>query len=951
MGEPALYNSRIIKAFVEYLAKFHTEVDIPALLSASGIESYELEDEGHWLTQRQVDAFNDALMAQTNDPSLPRNAGRYMTNANSMSAVRQFLLTFVTPMQAYLRMPRTASYLNRATLFKPKKLSSNKVEISVDILKDVQEMPYQCENRIGSFEAIAKFFTGRLPTVEHNACLHKGDKRCVYVISWDEPAYLKLRRFRNYLAVLLIPGLIVFLFTLSHVKLVNLAVVSAVILTGISYYVLWAENRQLSEKIGQDGETANRLLDQIAESYDNSLLVQEIGRAVSDELDMEKFFEIVSETLKKGLNFDRGMIMLANSDRTKLVYTTGYGYEPEMENVLKNAAFHLDNPDSHGAFYKSFTSQTPFLVNNINDIKHELSPRAREFAEKLGTKSFICVPIIYEGVSEGILSVDNCKSSHPLGQTGVNVLMGIATQIAISLNNARNYLKLKRSEECFRTLNENSPDIIYTIDNRGTIDYMNPSLEDHLGYLPENIIGKNFFNLVRNDDVPVFTTFFNRIINKMETVRHFQGYLLSRSGDERLFDMSGAPNINYMGEMVGVVGVLKDITEQARLEEQLRHTSKMNALGQLTGGIAHDFNNILQAISSYAELMKRKNEEENLEDRYLLGIQELTDRGTDLVRQLMMFSRKAESSFVPLDLNREINTLTELLQETFPKNIEIRCVLEDHLKPVLGDAVQMHQVILNLAVNARDAMPDGGILKIETHNVFYDQEQTCCLTTIGPGHYAVMRVSDTGSGIDKKTLEHIFEPFFTTKGVGRGTGIGLAVVYGVTKNHGGYISCRSEVEKGTEFTLYFPTVDERSVVREKGERAGKENRGRGETVLLVDDEKTLLETGMELLSMSGFSVLTASSGEEALEMLKKEGGSVDVAIMDIMMPGMGGVQCLHEALKMFPKMKVIMASGFVESDKKERILQSGAAAFIQKPYKIDDLNQKIRAVMASSPGT
>lgn len=947
--EPSLYNSRITKAYVEYLAKFQPEVDIPALMSASGIESYELEDEGHWLTQRQVDAFHDALMAQTKDPSLSREAGRYMTTAHSLNSIRQLVLGFITPMHAYLRIPKASSYLNRAIRFKTNKISSNRVEITVEFLQGVQDKPYQCENRIGSIEAIAKFFTGKLPTVQHAVCLHKGAEKCVYVVSWEEPVYSKLKRFRNYIGLFSITGLFLGGFFLSPPALLGFAVLSAALLGGFSFYALLGEKRQLSEKIEHDGKTANRLLDQIAESYENSLLVQEIGRAVSDELDMEKFFEIVSETLKNGLNFDRGMIMLANADRTKLVYKTGYGYEQEMENIIRSASFHLDNPNSRGPFYTAFTKQTPILVNNINDIKQELSPRAREFAEKLGTTSFICVPIIYEGISEGILSVDNSKSSHPLGQTGVNTLMGIATQIAIGLNNARNYLNLQRSEERFRTLSENSPDIIYMLDTAAVIAYANPAVEEHLGYSPEDVIGKSFARLIRKEDVPLYAGLFEEITKYNKTFKHFHGKLLAQNGEERIFDISGAPYINCNGELIGVVGTLKDITEQVKLEEQLRHTSKMNALGQLTGGIAHDFNNILQAISSYAEILNRGSEFEG--DKNVRGIQELTDRGTDLVRQLMMFSRKAESSFVPLDLNREISSLTELLQETFPKNIEIRCIPENQLKPVLGDAVQMHQVILNLAVNARDAMPGGGILKIETHNVFYDQEQTCSLTTIGPGHYAVMRVSDTGSGIDKKTLEHIFEPFFTTKGVGRGTGIGLAVVYGVTKNHGGYISCRSEVGNGTEFTLYFPAVDERVVPLENGAREGEKNRGQGETVLLVDDEKTLLETGMELLSMSGFFVLTASSGEEALELLKKEGGSVDVAIMDIMMPGMGGVQCLHEALKMFPEMKVIMASGFVESDKKERILQSGAAAFIQKPYKIDDLNQKIREVMASSPGT
>jgi PAS domain S-box-containing protein len=946
MQEPRLYNSRIIGTFLEYFRSARPDIVIVDLLKNSGISPYEVEDEGHWLTQRQVDDFHDAVMRQTDDPSIFREAGRYMASAKSLNTIRPFVLGFITPVQAYSMLGKIASYLNRGVTFQAKKISRNEVEIIINPLAGVIDKPYQCENRKGSFEAVAKLFTNKLPVLEHPVCIHKGGSHCQYILRWEEPTFMQWHRIRNYLAIPSILALVVCGFFLSLGPFVVLGSLLTVSIFGISYYAQYIENKDIYAKIEQQGNTANRLLDQITIGYNNALLVQEIGQAVSSILDIDTLLKFVMETLQKRLDFDRGLIMLASPDKTKLVYVSGYGYSPELETILKNTQFHLDNPQSKGPFVIAFKQQTPILVSDVNEVQNDISPRSADLVETLGVSSFICVPIVYEGISEGILAVDNYRSHRQHNQSEVSLLMGIAPQIAISINNAKSLRQIKASEERFRTLSENSPDIIYTVDNSGVLTYINPAADEIMGYAQEDVIGKHFSKFIRTDDTGAFLDAFDRIRQHKETVKYFEGKLISKDGALRLFDMSGAPNLNAAGEMVGIVGTLKDVTEQRKLENQLRQASKMNALGRLTGGISHDFNNILQAISAYNQLLTMNKTESDPDWKYLTNINGLTKRAMDLIKQLLIFSSKTESKLLPIDMNVEIRNYDELLASTLPKTIVIRFDLADDLHLINGDATQLGQVIINLAVNAKDAMSNGGELCIKTKNVEFAMPFERDNVKIDAGHYVLFRISDTGCGIEQENLDQIFEPFFTTKEAGKGTGIGLSVVYGVVKNHNGYIFCTSQPGLGTTFELFLPALADVLTIEEKRDVGNKPNLSKGdETILLVDDEPSLLETGQELLSYLGYHVLTASSGEEALVTINREGERIGIVIMDLMMPGMGGEKCLVEIRKIFPSMKVMITSGNTSSIKTADIMNAGAAAFIQKPYYIEDMSKKIRDIL------
>ncbi|MBN1545121.1 MAG: PAS domain S-box protein [Syntrophaceae bacterium] len=945
MREPRLYNSRIIDTFLEYLNRVRPNVNIPELLKESGIHPYEIEDEGHWLTQKQVDDFHDALIKQTDDPSIFREAGRYMSSSKSINAIRQFIFGFMTPVQAYSMLGKIASYLNRGVSFQTRKLSRNKVEIIIKPREGVKTKPYQCENFKGSFEAVAKLFTNKLPALEHPECLHEGGNECRYIVSWEEPDFLKWRPLRAYTAMFLIFSLVVcgFLFPLIPFLLTAFLLIGTVF--GIVVYDQHLEKRAMQAIMEIQGDAANRLLDQIRISYNNALLVQEIGHAVSSVLDIDELIRFVMETLQKRLEFDRGMIMLANAERTKLTFVSGYGYEPDLEAALKKTEFRLDNPDSKGPFVVAFNQQESFLVDDIHDLQGDISSRSLDLAQMLRVNSFICVPIVYKGQSEGILAVDNYKSQKPLHQSEVSLLMGIAPQIGISINNARSLARIVESEERFRTLSENSPDIIYTTNPQGQISYINPAVAEILGYTDRDLRDRFFGELIKQDDIGLYEGMFREVMEKKETIKNFEIRLIGKDDAVRLFFMSGAPNFNAHGEMTGMVGILKDVTEQRRLEQQLHQTSKMEAIGTLTGGIAHDFNNILQAIISYNQLLLLQKTESDTDWKYLNKINGLTKRATDLINQLLLFSSKMESKLSTVNVNEEVRNYYKLLLRTLPKTIRLRFDLAEDLRLVNGDAAQLGQIIMNLSVNAKDAMPDGGDLSIITKNVVLPQPSYRENTLIKPGVYVQLTMTDTGCGIDKEVREHIFEPFFTTKVQGKGTGIGLSVVYGIVRNHRGYIFCTTEPGKGTTFDIYLPALDaskaEQIIIPEMETKMPKGH----ETILLVDDESSLLETGQELLSFLGYNVITASSGEEALEVMAQGKDRISLIILDLMMPGMGGEKCLPEIIKIDPSAKVIVASGYTASSAAWEIKEKGAEAFIKKPYQMEELNKIIREVL------
>jgi PAS domain S-box-containing protein len=387
--------------------------------------------------------------------------------------------------------------------------------------------------------------------------------------------------------------------------------------------------------------------------------------------------------------------------------------------------------------------------------------------------------------------------------------------------------------------------------------------------------------------------------------------------------------------------------ENEKLQTQLRQAEKMEAVGTLAGGIAHDFNNLLQAIISSTQFILLDTKEDSSTYAKLRDILSVSERAKELIQQLLFFSRKLETQKKKINLNRMIEQTIVLLERTIPKMIDIRIHLDWELWPVNADPVQIEQILFNLGSNAADSMPDGGQLIIETKNVVVDEEFLNGHFEARPGTYVLINVSDTGHGMDQETVEHIFEPFFTTKEVGKGTGLGLASAYGIVKNHGGFMMCYSEVNQGTIFKIYLPVTKqvETEAHIDANKDMGVEQPASGtETILLVDDEEAIRKLVPELLERFGYTVLTASSGEEALETYINRSQEIDLVIMDIGMPGMGGHKGVKEIVRFDPKAKVIIASGYSINSQVKKTMEAGALGYVGKPYHLADLLEKIRTV-------
>lgn len=510
-------------------------------------------------------------------------------------------------------------------------------------------------------------------------------------------------------------------------------------------------------------------------------------------------------------------------------------------------------------------------------------------------------------------------------------------------------IQLQQSEEFVRLLLDSTAEAIIGIDLEGKCIFCNAASIRWLGYdSQEDLLHKNVHDLIHH------TRADNRPYPQGEclilaALRHGEG---THVCDEVIWRANGTSlpveywsyPIHSGGAVIGAVVTFLDITERCRLEAQLRQAQKMDAIGRLAGGIAHDFNNLLMVITAYAELTLEALSEDDAVYGKIGEILNAGRRAAELTRQLLAFGRKQVQSLQVIDLNRVVREINKMLPRLMGEDIELSFGAGEELRRLRADPSQIEQILMNLAANARDAMPNGGTFTIETRNVELDEDYHRRHTIVPTGDYVELTVSDSGQGIPPDHLPHIFEPFYTTKEEGKGTGLGLATVYGIVKQNGGFIWVYSELGLGTSFKIYWPALRIESRLPEVP-RIREISINGSETILLVEDEAAVRESSREFLAGIGYTVLAASNGDHALQVAREYPGPIDLMITDVVMPHLGGPQLAEQLLAERPRIKVLFVSGYAEST----VLRHGAIdvrnCFLPKPFTLKVLARKIRQIL------
>lgn len=551
------------------------------------------------------------------------------------------------------------------------------------------------------------------------------------------------------------------------------------------------------------------------------------------------------------------------------------------------------------------------------------------------------------------------KQVNRFGKGDLNTEVPVETddevgQLASQFNKMRDDLrKIMVSKEHVDDIVTSIPDSLIILDANAQIKSVNRATVDLLGYKKGEIVDKPFGEIFSSDwGKKLAITNLESVLGKRKGRYVERAYLNKK--DRKipvLFSYSAIPDESK--SQVVYLCVAQDLTEHKHIEaekhaaqHQLQEAQKMESIGQLAGGIAHDFNNLLGGVLGYAQLIQKRAELSDSSAEFITKIVKLSKRAAELTAQLLTFARKSQHEKVLLNINEIVQESADILSRTLEKRTEVKVLLDDKLQSVVGDSSQILQILMNLGLNAYDAMPKGGIVTFKTDNFTADNAFCRKHSEFTPGDYVKLTVSDTGTGIPKKYLSKVFEPFFTTKPVGKGTGLGLSMVYGIMQQHGGIAKVDSEVGKGTMFSLYFPVVLQEEVLKSEGkEKSSVEPSEIDKTILVVDDEGYMRELVEQVLKQKNTRLLFAKNGEEAIQVFRKTKDNIDCIVLDVVMPKVDGVTAYKEIIKCTPDVKVLFFSGYTESNEVRKLLKAGQVDFIQKPFDSDELIGKIVALL------
>ncbi len=662
----------------------------------------------------------------------------------------------------------------------------------------------------------------------------------------------------------------------------------------------------------------------------------DLAHLISQSLDLQEVGQRIVDSVRLLLDADASALYRLDAASEDLVAVAVSGAVGPIFGP------HMVFPRGTGVVGRAVRDLIPVVTPDLlTDSRITLTPDVRGRMERAPYRAVLAVPLLVKDSVIGALGV-GAQQGRVFHDEEIRLAQAFANHAALALENARLYDAARHTRDFLQSIAENSPDAIVTTDGRGRVTYFSPGAEELFGWTAEEMLGRpvaDFYPGGRAEARAVMGR-----LDREGRIRNYETAFWAKDGRWVAVNASVSILRDRSGGAVGTLGVMKDITERKQLEDQLRQSQKIEAIGRLAGGVAHDFNNLLMVVVGRADLLLDQLAADHPLRRHVALIQKTADRGAALVQQLLAFSRKQVLQPTVLDLNALVANMEKLLRRLIGEHIELVTALAPGGVHVKADRTQLEQAILNLVVNARDAMPRGGRLVLETAQAELDATYVRRHRGARPGRHVMLSVSDTGVGMDAETQSRLFEPFFTTKPPGEGTGLGLATVYGIVKQSGGNIWVYSEPGQGSTFKIYLPEAEERAEAGESS--AGRASVPAGsETVLLVEDDEEVRSVAREMLEKQGYGVLEAREGAAALRLAEQHSGPIHLLVTDVVMPHLGGLELVERLGALHPETRVLFMSGHTEqlvmSDRRDHPV----VAFLQKPFRTDVLARKVREVL------
>ena len=877
----------------------------PELEGVADVKEF-LTDSNNWISSDLLIRLYDRVKELFGNEDVVFDIGFESVGKRRLGYIQRVLFSaFRNHGHTLKRIQSLNDKFNRNKRVQLAELNRDGAVVRLQWFKDIPMTRDFCLMNRGVYTAVPVVWNEPPLQLEERKCYFEGDSYCEYHLSWK-----RRPSFKRLLLRLIAP---------------------------------WRLARATIEELEQDKELlrdkyaeVHALNNQLKSQLDRLVSLQEASTAILSTLDIEELMTLILKRLVDVSVLDRAAIFLLDEEQEILYLAHAVGAPTEYIKEAESYTVPLQKKSNIIARVAR-TGKTD-LVDNVADSQIN---KENPLIKKFKPQAFIALPLKVRGKVFGVLVGDQQKAGGQVISTEKDFLISFSNQIAIAIHNANLYRKLEDSERQYRELVENAHEGIWVVDENGIITFANQRLSAILGYA--EMLGRNINQLVTPDKKRILL---NLLVQNMRgLVAQEEIQMICKEGEHVSAIISSVPIMD--GERYkGSFAMVTDITEKKRMETKLLHQQKMESIGTMAGGIAHDFNNILTGVLGYASLLKHRLRGQEETKRFIDIIETSSLRAADLVRQLLAFSRGTQ----PEDLqivypNRVIRETNRLLESSLGKDLQVELDLHQGLPPIAANSTQVQQAVLNLCLNARDAMPNGGNITISSAAVDLDGKPSSHYKELAaePGQYVRIRVADNGIGISKGDLDKIFDPFFTTKEVGKGSGLGLAMVYGIVQNSRGYVYVESDLGKGTVFDLLFRVAKDKdrqqSLLRLTPGLAGEE------TVLLVDDEPMVRDLGNEILSSYGYQVVLACDGLEALEIYESRGTDIDLVVLDLIMPKLGGKDTLTGLRKLDPAIKVIICSGYGSRENGLQQLMASGVNLVHKPFKPEELVSAVRQVL------